>query len=307
MISPSREKEFAVTDTFDTSDAVGAGIGSLALMLELLSRFSGKIKDDSTREFIQKKVSVLSGAFSKVDEGIWMSLITPLSVEEKKALTDLLTTFDRFREKESFRMVVINAPIPTKTIEVSDPNDKTGKKSILKTFPVEEFGDNDPRTKFLKELTTLVCDHQNSGAIKVRDMLRTHQLATENTFAKGVHDIWTSFEKDAKETVCLFFGAKEIKDITWSMIVKKIPRYEDEEINEGFLAYGIRKHFTWVIGVTIAIVLILTKAMFDSMKENPLLVLGGEALLIFLVLFFLGRYLRSKIKQFTKGGHHESI
>ncbi len=294
------------TDTFDASDAVGAGIGSLALVLELLSRFSGKIKNDSTREFIQKKVSVLSGAFSKVDEGIWMSLITPLSVEEKEALTDLLATFDRFREKESFRMVVVNAPVPTKTIEISDPNDKTGKKTISKTFPIEEFGDNDPRTKFLKELATLVRDHKDWGAMKVREMLRTHQLATENTFAKGVHDVWKSFEEDAEETICLFFGVDKIEKITWPIITKKIPRRTDEEINEGFWAYGIRKHLVWVIGITIAIMLIMTKAMFDSIKENPLIVLAGEALLVLLLLFFLGLYLYSKIKPFLKGGRHES-
>lgn len=225
-----------------------------------------------------KVVSVLRSFVSKVDEGIWLSLIAQLKEKEKKdAITRLLEKLDRFGEKDSFRLTVVNAPIATKIDEVLDPGDKDGKKKIKKVVKVGEFSDEDTRVIFLRDLADLVNDPA-WGSEKVVEMLRTHELATENKAAERALKFWNGTLKWLNGRVCEFFGVQNLNEITFAKVVDvlnlraeqaagyvdtltdMIPDRPTADMNLGFWRHTFRHHpvQTWVLIAGI----ILTVAFF---------------------------------------------
>lgn len=193
----------------------------LIALFSLLTWFRGgqshATTDSDDKDGKQKIVSILQAFVSKVDEGIWLSLITRLNKKQKDALTRLLGFLERFREKDSFRLTVINAPIATTTIDDPDPKDE--KKKIRRVVKVGEYSNKDTRVVFLKEIAQLV-DDPAWGPEKVRDMLRTHELATENKVAENALKFWNGTLAWMNERVCEFFEVGSLDKITFAKVVE---------------------------------------------------------------------------------------
>lgn len=193
----------------------------LIALFSLLTWFRGgqSPSTDSGDKDEKKIVSFLQAFVSKVDEGIWLSLITQLKKKEQKdAITLLLAKLERFREKDSFRLTVVNAPIATTTIEIPDPGDKDGKKKIKKVVKVGEYSDEDTRVIFLRDIADLVNDPA-WGPEKVRDMLRAHELATENKVAERALKFWNGTLAWMNGQVCAFFEVSSLGEITLAKVV----------------------------------------------------------------------------------------
>ena len=178
-------------EDFNKWDLINGLIGTFAWL-----RGGKNPAESGKKDGEDKTMSVLHAFFSKVDEGMWLSLITQLKSEEKAAITRLLAHLDLFDEVDSFRLTVVNAPVATTIIEVPDPSDKTGKKKIKKMVKVGEYSDEDSRVKFLKDIAELIDKPLPWGLNAVRDMLRTHELATENKIAKHALDFWNNLTAD---------------------------------------------------------------------------------------------------------------
>lgn len=211
----------------------------------------------------EKVVSILHAFVSKVDESMWLSLITPLNEKQKKAITRLLEVLDRFRERDSFRLTLVNAPVATTIIEELDKTDKTGKKKIKKVVKVGEYSNKDTRVIFLKEIAKLV-DDPDWGPEAVRDMLRTHELATESEIAKHALELWKRFLSWMHEVVLEIFGVDNLDKITPDMITRAtagytnvlarhVPYRRPADMNIGFWRGNYRRYPKSTIGLAISI------------------------------------------------------
>lgn len=252
----------------------------LIALFSLLTWFRGgqsHAAADSGDKDEKKIISILQAFVSKVDEGIWLSLITKLKPEQKLAITYLLEFLDGFGERDSFRLTVVNAPIATKIDEVLDPGDKDGKKKIKKVVKVGEFSDEDTRVIFLRDLADMVNDPA-WGLDAVRGMLRTHALATENKVAKRALDFWNGTLAWLNGRVCEFFEVNNLQEITFAKVVDvlnvrteqvagyvntlagMVPYRPVADMNLGFWRHTFRHHpaQAWVLIAGI----ILTVAFF---------------------------------------------
>lgn len=183
----------------------------LIALFSLLTWFRGQPATDSgDKDGKERIVSFLQAFVSKVDEGIWLSLITKLKREQRDAITLLLEKLDRFREKDSFRLTVVNAPIAT----IPDPGDKEGKKRVK----VGEYSDEDTRVIFLRDIADLVSD-TTYGPDKVVDMLRKHELATENKVAERALKFWNGTLAWMNGRVCAFFEVNSLGEITLAKVM----------------------------------------------------------------------------------------
>lgn len=255
----------------------GEGHGGLEwdeILIALLSIFtwfrSGKPHETSEGEGKgpeTKVVSALRALVSRVDEGMWLSLFTKLTGKQKRAVTRLLEFLNRFGERDSFRLTVVNAPIATVVIEVPDPKDK--KKKTKKVVKVGEYTDEDTRVIFLRDIAVLV-DDPAWGPKAVRDMLRTHNLATENKVGKRALELWKGFLSWARRTVCDFFEVDSLDEITTDMvagrlnvIADRIPDRSDAELNTGFWVWAWKRHpwkTVFLVSLTITAIALLTMA-----------------------------------------------
>lgn len=223
-----------------------------------------------------KIISVLRAFFSRADEGVWLSLIAELEGHERDALTLVLKKLNGIGEEAAFRLTVVNAPVPTKVIEISDPKDKDGKNKIKKIVK-EEFSASDPRIKFLQNLAALVNanDEKNKNANNVVRMLRTHKLANENEIAKHALAFWNGTLAWMNGRVCKFFGVNDLKEITFAKVVsvmdahagtaaryvnvltRKVPRRPVADMNIGFWRDTMTHHpaqgWLIIIGTILAI------------------------------------------------------
>lgn len=194
----------------------------LIALFSLLTWFrGGQPTTDSGDKDENKIISILQAFVSKVDEGIWLSLITKLKKEQKDAITRLLALLTRFREKDAFRLTVVNAPVATTIIEIPDPGDKEGKKKIKKVVKVGEFSDDDTRVIFLRDIADLVNDSA-WGPEKVRDMLRAHELATENKVAERALNFWNGTLAWMNKQVCAFFEVNSLDEITLAKVMSAL-------------------------------------------------------------------------------------
>lgn len=257
----------------------------LIALFSLLTWFRGgqshTATDSDDKDGKQKIVSILQAFVSKVDEGIWLSLITQLNKKQKGALTRLLGFFERFREKDSFRLTVINAPIATTTIEDQDPKDE--KKKIKRIVKVGEYSNRDTRVVFLKEIAQLV-DDPAWGPEKVRDMLRAHELATENKVAENALKFWNGTLVWMNERVCEFFEVESLDKITFAKVVEVLNIRADQvagyvntlaekvtdrpvaDMNLGFWRHTFRHHRVQACFLIVGI--ILTIAFFAFVSPN---------------------------------------
>ncbi len=238
---------------------------------------SGKNTGSDGEDQKQKIVSVLHAFFSKVDEGMWTSLMARLNQIQWLALTRLLEFLDRFHEKESFRLTVVDAPTAVTIIDdVPDPSDRTGVKKIQKVIKVGEYSDQDNRVIFLRKIADLV-DDDKWGVEKVRDMLRTHQLATENKIAKYALTLWKGFQSWAEKTVREIFGVNSLGEITPKMLTDmvageihtfatKIPEVSDADLSSDFWKPMYKRHP--VFAVILAITIIASIALFAILPTN---------------------------------------
>lgn len=243
------------------------------LLLSLFFWNHEKNEDTSTTggakgDMRSKIVSNFSAYFSKVDEGIWISLITKLDNKQKATITRLLKLFDLFRERDSFRLTVVNAPLTTIVVEETDPTDKN--KKIKKVVKVGEYSDQDPRVIFLKDIADLV-DDPEWGPEAVRDMLRTHELATENKVAKHALAMWDGFLSWMHKTVCELFEVESLDQITWDMITEKINLVankipERKNLNPGWWRWMFQKHLI----VTLIVIAVIAVAIAASLTPPPI-------------------------------------
>lgn len=123
----------------------------------------------------QKMVSSLKAAFSKEDEGIWVSLMAALEVPEQDAITLVLKQLTGVDEVDSFRLSIVNAPNATHTEETRDP--AKPKVVIKKVMHVPEFSKEDNRIKLLKNIAA----RETNAAV---EFVRVHHLAVENSVTK---------------------------------------------------------------------------------------------------------------------------
>lgn len=223
----------------------------IATLIGLFAWFRGEkgrtVTDGGEKDQKQKIVSILQGFFSKVDESMWLSLITQLDEKQKQAITRLLKSLNRSRERDSFCLTVVNAPVATTVVEVPDPSDKTGKRKIKRVVKVGEYSGEDTRVVFLKDIAILV-DDPEWGPKAVRDMLRTHELATENKVAKHALRIWKGFLFEMNKMVCEFFGVHSIGEITTGMVAEQLNALADKipervgALNQGFWSRMLERH-----------------------------------------------------------------
>lgn len=155
-------------------------------------------------------VSRLKAALSTVDESVWIAIIRWLEPIQLRAISRLLEALDRPGERESFRLIVVNAPLTTE-----GATDGKGRKSP------GEFGADDMRVMFLVKIATLI-ENPDWGLEKTRDMLRTHQLAVENNVAKHVDAIWRQMKDGIRRRVCEFFGVDSLNQITEVQITRAL-------------------------------------------------------------------------------------
>jgi hypothetical protein len=240
-----------------------------AVLLELFAIFGGRqsqmnrsATNSGGQDEKQKTVSILHAFLSKVDEGMWAAFIGPLSPPQKLALTHVEKLLTRFHEKESFRYTVVNMPVATILTEVSDPSDK--KKMIKKVIKGPEYGGEDNRVIFLKEIADLV-DDPKWGDKKVRDMLRTHQLATENKIAKHALQFWKKSTKWAEKNILELFGVNSFEEITLHHVAVQInllalevpyPYRRGAQVNQGFWWGNFRHHPVQTFGLAIGIIVV---------------------------------------------------
>lgn len=231
--------------------------GMILAMLAWLRGEKSHAAEGGAKDPKQKIVSVLHAFASKVDEGMWLSLITKLDKKQKGAITRLLESLDRFRERDSFRLTVVDAPVATITDEAPDPSDKTGQKKIRKVVKVGEYSDEDTRVIFLRAIADLV-DDPEWGPEAVRNMLRTNELATENNVAKHALRFWDESLSWMNKRMCAFFGVNSLEEITLAKsiaalnaekaagyidgIAEKIPDRCNADINQGFWRWAFRHH-----------------------------------------------------------------
>jgi hypothetical protein len=265
-------------DKLDKWDVAAALIG-------LLAWFRGEkhsaTTDGGEKDAKQKIVSILQAFVSKVDEGMWLSLIARLNEKQKWAITRLLDLLDRSRERDSFRLTVVNAPVATTIIEdeIPDPADPAGKKKkkVKRVVKVGEYSDQDTRVVFLRDIADLV-DDPNWGPIAVRNMLRTHELATENKVAERALEFWNRTLDWMNGVVCHFFKVKSLDKITLGRVAKvldikatraaryvngvagQIPDRPVADMNLGFWRHTFRHHSiqAWILIAGI----VLTMAFF---------------------------------------------
>jgi hypothetical protein len=79
--------------------------------------------------------------------------------------------------------------------------------------------DKEARLAFVKQLLELIETH-GWGIPKVVDMLRTHQLATENMVAKNALKIWKGTLDEVERAVCSFFGKKKFSEVTFDVLTQ---------------------------------------------------------------------------------------
>lgn len=163
-------------DKFDRWDIPGVA----GTLMSIIALFRGPapaaaVPHGTDGEAQQKMVSSLKAAFSKADEGIWVSLMATLDAPQRHAITLVMEQLTGLGEVDSFRLAVVNGPNATHTEETRDPDKpKVVTKKVVK---VAEFSADDNRVKFLKSIATLPTD----VAVK---FLRTHKLANENVVTK---------------------------------------------------------------------------------------------------------------------------
>lgn len=187
---------------------------------------------------LQKIISTFHAFISKVDEGIWTTLLSKLSETQKQAITLLLEHLKGFHEVESFRYTLVNAPAATTSTiideDVPDPADKTKTKKIKRVVKVGEYSDQDARVVFLRQIADLV---DKWGPKEVCNMLRTHQLVTENKVARQALAFWNKSLVWAEKEVCEFFGVKKLKDITFDhftdQVNKAAEKVEKRKVHPG--------------------------------------------------------------------------
>lgn len=226
----------------------------------------------------QKMVSVLTAFLSKVDEGMWTTLLSRLSTVQKTAITLLLTYLDRFHEVASFRYTLINAPsgVSSKVVEedIPDPADSTKTKRVKRVIKVGEYSDDDARVIFLRDIADLVNDPK-WGPEAVRDMLRTQKLATENKIARHALELWKGFLSEMKKVVCAFFGMNNFDEITKAHIAAaiqkltaKIPYRTDAEVEGKFWRSGFEKSQRTKTLVRIAISIVTAAFLIAGVVIN---------------------------------------
>lgn len=153
--------------------------GVAGTVMSIIALFRGQaptaVPHGTDGEATQKMISSIKAAFSKEDEGIWVSLMVSLNAPQQRAITLVLGQLTGVDEVDSFRLAVVNAPNVTTVEETRDPaKPKIVTKKVTK---VAEFEEGDNRVKFLKAIAAL----STSDAVT---FLRTHKIATENVVTK---------------------------------------------------------------------------------------------------------------------------
>jgi hypothetical protein len=163
-------------DKFDRWDIPGVA----AAFVSLIALFRGQtaaptVPHGTDGEAPQKTVSGFKAAFSKEDEGIWVSLMASLDVAKQDAITLVLQNLTGVNEVDSFRLAIVNAPNATHTEETRDPHNP--KVVVKKVVKAAEYCDEDNRVKLLKN----IAERKTGKAVK---FVRAHHLAVENPVTK---------------------------------------------------------------------------------------------------------------------------